>query len=458
MKRKREDDEEKAKKKMSPDVKDIIAVSSIILEKNGVSKNFYIKELSKYNYSIGRSTLNVWINNYNTTGHAVNETNNPRNAAKLSSEQTETLVGWVINQNKNYKDISLKDVVAFIFQTFMVEVTDRTALNYMNNNGLSIHRTQKKTDGFKVDPNQMVNLICTWLQEQNKSGFLKVDRAWLCSIDFTFTSHRNDVKKTFSPVGGAQPKSSSEIPTYTNCIITCLWANGEQTRCMLFTHNPKFNLKPANTPKKQKDLTYLLKRLQFYSIAPERVVYLNEENSTSTSKFYCAESPELLSLFFKYHGNVIGGNAISDNGNSFSEGLQQFGFAKYQQYPAAVHQYLSPNDNRFHAEGKIPWRNDKTINFKDDVDSSLALMWYFDKVPSKNIKGYFTKNFQIDNPEVTNEAAKSIMEKNKFMDHDWFQDCEEKYLMYIGKDARGKISQVPQGLESTMDGKYWRNK
>jgi len=251
---------------------------------------------------------------------------------------------------------------------------------------------------------------------------------------------------------------NSEIPTFTNCIITCLWANGKQTPCMLFTHNPKFDLNPKNTPYKQKLLQYLLERLKYYGIKKERVVYLNEKSNSGTSKCYCAESPKLLYSFFSYHGNFNECHVISDNGNSFSEGLEQFGFTKYVQYPAPVHQYLSPNDNRFHAEGKIPWKNDKEINFKDDVDSSLALMHYFDNIPSNNINRYFTKNLQIDKEKVTIEGAKSIMEKSKFVKCDFFQECEEKYLISISKDSRGKVSIVPNGLESSMDGKYWRNK
>ncbi|MBK7002185.1 MAG: hypothetical protein IPH35_20195 [Rhodoferax sp.] len=59
-----------------------------------------------------------------------------------------------------------------------------------------------------------------------------------CSIDFTHTSQRNLLQRTFSPSGTSQPKVDRAMSRYTNCIVTCVWADGiNRTPSVLFTYN-----------------------------------------------------------------------------------------------------------------------------------------------------------------------------------------------------------------------------
>ena len=72
----------------------------------------------------------------------------------------------------------------------------------------------------------------------------------------------------------------------------------------------------------------------------------------------------------------------SDNGNSFQEKKQdllvQLGFARHASYPAAVHQYLSPNDNKLHGTAKRKWKT-SGVDFSDDVASSISLLHHIDE-------------------------------------------------------------------------------
>ena len=81
---------------------------------------------------------------------------------------------------------------------------------------------------------------------------------------------------------------------------------------------------------------------------------------TGEKRTYVSESAELLRRFFAKYEVEDGCVALSDNGNSlFPKGqsiLLDLGFDLHVPYPAAVHQYLSPNDNHLHGTAKTQWR------------------------------------------------------------------------------------------------------
>ena len=50
--------------------------------------------------------------------------------------------------------------------------------------------------------------------------------------------------------------------------------------------------------------------------------------------------------------------------------FEEIGFTKRRIFPSAVHQYLSPNDNRFHGIVKSKWRDafgDREIKTLDTI-------------------------------------------------------------------------------------------
>lgn len=175
-------------------------------------------------------------------------------------------------------------------------------------------------------------------------------RSKLCSIDFAFSGHRNDLRSTLRPVGFVPPKSKSAVSTYTNCIITCVWADGKnRTPAMLFTYNQKFRRDRNPTKKRKAELVYLDKCLTRCEIDADRIVYVGEEKGEDRT--FVAESADLVRRFFETYKYEVKKDCtvLSDNGNAFKDnGVDIFnvlGFKQHHCYPAAVHQYLSPNDN-----------------------------------------------------------------------------------------------------------------
>ena len=118
----------------------------------------------------------------------------------------------------------------------------------------------------------------------------------------------------------------------------------------MFTNDPKFRDCDVTTPRRKKIRSNVDALLIKYDVESFQVFWLGDKSS------YVPESLELL----EYYGSMmqVPQNSVifHDSGNAFfrdghSEVPQIFG-ARTAIYPPIVHQYLSPNDNRFHGTAK----------------------------------------------------------------------------------------------------------
>jgi len=243
---------------------------------------------------------------------------------------------------------------------------------------------------------------------ERKSGLFLATGEKLCAVDFTFTGHRTDRRTTFSAVGAPQPKNSLQISKYTNCILTCIWRDGKfWTPCMLFTKNPKFRLDRNSTKKRDADEVHLRGMLKRYKIDFDRIRYVAGKGDAGV---YVPESSELVRMFFERYDFVEGCHVLSDNGSAFSGDLTEFGFARHERFPAPVHQWLSPNDNRLHGEAKAQWRAEMR-DFSDDVAATLSLMHKLDWVDSAHIREWFDRNLMLSERSITPEAMRTFLVK-----------------------------------------------
>lgn len=136
------------------------------------------------------------------------------------------------------------------------------------------------------------------------------------------------------------------------------------------------------------------------------------------------------------------------------------GFANHAVYPSAVHQYLSPNDNRYHGVAKQRWRA-SDVDFSNDVESSLRLLHELDSVEQKHIKKWFTKNLQLGQNEATVEAAEKVIfgfARNENDRMDFYKQCRQEYEEEIVQKPKRRHDHIvlkPSALDSAFDGDYW---
>ena len=195
---------------------------------------------------------------------------------------------------------------------------------------------------------------------------------------------------TYSPIGSGKQRSRLKPWPYTDVIVTMCSADSiNHTPCIVITHNPALN--PKHGWKRVRAET---KALAFrYGIDSSRVIYI------PSTKRYPGEKPFMYERFIKRYMDTgaIPPDALilRDNGNAFTP-KKLCGdsiFAKFEledfPYPAAVHQYLSPNDNKLHG-CKAQWYRDYH-KYESGVEATFALMRLIDE-GQRNCGKYFRHN------------------------------------------------------------------
>ncbi len=234
----------------------------------------------------------------------------------------------------------------------------------------------------------------------------------------------------------------ASISAYTNCIITVVWADGmNRTPPMLFTYNPEFRRDRNTTARRAALVQHFDDCLKEVGIDEKRIVYVGKEKGESRS--YVTESPELLRTFFEHYRVPKRTIILSDLGGSFVEQgksvLLDLGFQKHVCYPAPVHQYLSPNDNRLHGTAKKIWR-ESNLDYKDDVKSSVFLLNCLDNDIQNQSKMWFDRNMiQLKESEVE-ELIGSEGKKFSKLHKSWLR----KYCVWIGLEDQGIMNIIDE--------------
>ena len=167
----------------------------------------------------------------------------------LNDEQLELVIGFILHKNALNCPVTSKTVKDWIESSLKVSMTSQTVLNLFKRNDFSHRIMQTKKGGFAMTDASLAEVYLAWIQEYRDRIFPGVDHKNVCSFDFTFTSHRTANSTTFARKGVSQPKDSSGYTVYTNCVITCLWADGiNHTPAMAFTLNPAFRTDRKITP------------------------------------------------------------------------------------------------------------------------------------------------------------------------------------------------------------------
>ena len=135
------------------------------------------------------------------------------------------------------------------------------------------------------------------------------------------------------------------------------------------------------------------------------------------------------------------------------------GYGTHLFYPAAVHQYLSPNDNKLHGAAKSKWRSMFTA-FDNDIEGSIALLNCLDSVSSDSIRSWWMRNLFLANGMVRDEQIR----KNIFdAQSKWtgiHEACINEYDTWSAHETRVSTGKggSPSRANSGLDGPYWTKK
>ena len=415
-----------------PDVRTVFARQYLAWKVRGKPKADFLALLAEAGYDVPLRTLDEWVANVPSQGSATSLSKASGRPQALSQDTVRLVVGFVLDRNEANVEVHLDTVRAFVRDRLDLDISLRSLSNYLHGAGFSSKVTQNKTAGFKLDVASLCSLALRWL----RTTPLDVPRSKLCSIDFTFSGHRRDLRSSWTPVGGPQPRSGIAVSTYTNCIITCVWADGKnRTPAMLFTYDQKFRRDRSPTEKRKAEVAYLDECLTRYEIEADRIVYVGKKKGENRN--YVTESADLVRRFFEKFGVGEDCIVLSDNGNAFKdEGVDIFdalGFRQHRCYPAAVHQFLSPNDNRLHGAAKKAW-TESHVDFSDDVLACCCLLNLLDWC-NMDVRKWFDSNLQLRKEESTLEQIEAVIKGERVSESEYFKECLREYRRFTDQDA-----------------------
>ena len=300
---------------------------------------------------------------------------------------------------------SFRDIQTIMSEKFRKVISYQTARNVAKKLDLTPKKCQTKGSGSELSPDELVDLMMGFIREvkAKRLFFGSPEKIW--SIDLTTTKMVTKNVTTLSPKGSGKQKAKIyKGRRYTNSIVTCVCgAGGNPTPSILFTYNPIFDKDHRSLLKRQD----LIDKCLYYGIGLDRIVF---KKAPKAGKTYCSESSEMyehaLQRYLESGKMNKGDLVLHDNGVAFKkQNLSIFdGLGlNHKAYLAAVHQYLSPNDNKLHGV-KEQWRSE-FYKLKNDLDLSLRLMQLLDETSVAKSRDYFNGNLF----HLTNSKAKAMI-------------------------------------------------
>lgn len=437
------------------DTKTKIAKLYDIQKAKGKSNKEFTGECAEAGWVFSERQLDRWLASVNSGLDAISPDKRTGSPPSMTREQRDISSGWVLDRIDHGSAVHLETFRKFVAELFSINISNMTASNYLSEDGFTYRITKKKSSSYVVDRARLEADLWNWVVTHQKS-LRNIPLSKLCSIDFTFTGHRTERRTSFGIKGGAQPMEALHLSRFTNCIITCVWADGvNRTPPVLFTYNQEFRLDRSSTAKRDEEAQYLRERLAHYGINKDRVNYIGKDKGEKET--YSKECPALLRRFFELYKIPAEATVLSDNGNSFFENgesaLKAAGFKNHLCYPANVHQWVSMNDNPLHGLSKGSWRT-SGVDYSDDVESCLMLLSFLDRDIINNSKYWFQRNLLALKEEAVGDLIGSRGSKKSHLHKSWLR----AYRIFDGQDARGDRPNIPEEIQDGLDGLYWEKK
>lgn len=441
--------------KIDDDTKTKIAKLYVIQKDKGKSNKEFTAECSEAGWNFSERQLDRWVALISSNVDAISSDKKTGSPPSLTRSQRDISSGWVLDRISHGANVGLASFCKFVLDQFSITISKMTASNYLHEDGFTYRVVKKKSSSFVVDTELLEFDLWEWVSS-NQDWLKNIPPSKLCSIDFTFTGHRTERRSSFGVEGGSQPMEAQKISNFTNCIVTCVWADGKnRTPPVLFTYNQKFRRDRPSTERREEQVDYLDERLAHYGIDKDRVIYIGKDKGEKET--YAKESPDLLRRFFGLYRILTDAVALSDNGNSFFEKsesvLEALGVKNHLCYPANVHQYLSVNDNALHGTSKASWRT-SGVDHSDDVDSCLMLLNHLDRDIINYSKHWFKRNILELKEEAVGDLIGKCGAKKSLLHKSWLR----AYRIALGQDARGDRHNILEELRDSLDGLYWEKK
>jgi transposase len=409
--------------------------------------------LSKATPGIPVRTARAWVSALRRGEDPFKDEKDGGRPQVLTDEQLRILVGWILFETDREEIVKLRDATAFLNDKLGLEVVEETVRLRLGPMGIKVKPARLKAVKKKL-PKKLLPIYKEWILEMrrkygNKTVFI--------SLDFTYTSHRTARPSTLAPAG-KPVKSVSRISRFTNTIITALCSDGTQFPSSCYTLNSAFRTDRQSTKRRAGLVNHFEQVLAEHQMEDDRFCYegkLRGEKGT-----FAGESSEMVLDYLEQVKHLFEGREVvflTDNGGAFKDGdkkiIEEAGYGKQEFYPAAVHQYASPNDNNLHGVGKAKWRS-IFKDFEDDVAATVFLMAQFDAVSGDTIRHWFQRNLFLGAGKVRDEDILQLIDEKISKWSRLHEECLICYEEFAGIAPAPTIED--RRLSCELDGLKWK--
>lgn len=201
------------KRKKPPKVYKLKSCSYTIEERNCITRlslaardlnwkrNSFFTLLKAAKYDIPERTLLSWETAYKSHESVSSSTKHSGAAPALSPSEEQITVGFISHSRFGNQIVHRKTVTDFIKSKFQKDLSLHWASVFLNSNGFSNKRTRSSQAGFTRTATELKEIALNYIKNLRKDGLLERSRSEMCSIDFTFTSHRTASEHTFAARG-----------------------------------------------------------------------------------------------------------------------------------------------------------------------------------------------------------------------------------------------------------------
>lgn len=183
------------------DARIVIARLYVQAPQHGLSKTEFRKLLGSANIDIPKGTLDEYARKLGRGDVVFKKVKLSGAKFSLSPKEQRVVVGFVLDGNLTKRLMTGKAILEFIETKLGQKLSAATITRLMHRSGMSRQAVVKRKKTYCLDKSKMVSLYHEWLVRQKGGVLANKKPSQICSIDFTYLSHRTTNLKGYAAVG-----------------------------------------------------------------------------------------------------------------------------------------------------------------------------------------------------------------------------------------------------------------
>jgi len=333
---------------VSKDVRNALGNVAATLNHDGMTYGEIAKVFVRSGAPVSPSTVGVWVGHVDEGEPPLKRTTNAGKKPSLTTEEQETLAGWVLAREDDAKGTDLKMYLQAARRLFDIELSKPTASRYLASAGLSYKLTGSRPAKEQKSKDKLVDEALEWYLGYHNDGFGAGEPQKLWCIDCVTDTEKNMRNKTFGRTGGTQRKIQQGPRIFTSSLYASCNAVGQQVGPGVFSNNPDFDPQGPNGGN-------VRKCAKTKGLDPAFLYYI------PSAKTYCKEDRDSYYSFLNATKPWKGHRILSDKSTIFrvdgEDFFESLGFEQHRTFPPDVHGPMSLQDGFMNSWAKAAWRS-----------------------------------------------------------------------------------------------------